>query len=98
MGEIKPKMVDGEAMCDSGCGYYDNRGVRIPRYCRNADDVCAPWYRARVAALESALAERDARIEAAIEWVGERTVNGMAYQLTGLRDILAPITPPKWER
>jgi len=47
--EIKPKMVDGEAVCSKNCPRY---GIEP---CMGLVDLssCAPYYRARVAELEA---------------------------------------------
>lgn len=55
MTEIKPRMVDGEAWCYPSCPHYGaGEGADIPAGCYEnpQQDFCAPYYRARVAALE----------------------------------------------
>lgn len=73
--EIKPKMVDGKAACDEQC----------PQFNEYADDndgcyVCGPHYLARVAELESELAEAQTTIRLA-----ERSIAAYDADLTRVR-------------
>ncbi|MCP4644054.1 MAG: hypothetical protein GY851_26665, partial [bacterium] len=85
MSEIKPKMVDGEAVCSRGCYRFnidsddDDDGVNSPEECGmviGEGEPCFPYYRSQLAA-ERKRAEEARRLA---------TLRGLG--MLGLRDKL----------